>query len=75
MKQEGNGMDRRYMIKQRVGQITTKTGELEVFTTGLPGYFLFCPMQSLGNGTFASGTIQISHHNRDLVRGWRRRLH
>ena len=69
-------MDARYMVKQRLGQITTRLGlELEVFTTGLPGYYLFCPMQNLGHGTFASGTIQISHHNWDLVTGWKRRLH
>ena len=69
-------MDRRYMVKQRLGQITTRTGlELEVFTTGLPSYYVFCPMRRLGSGTFASGTIQVSHHARDLVRGWKRLLH
>jgi len=69
-------MDARYMVKQRLGQITTSFGtELEVFTTGMPSWYLFCPMQNIGHGTFSSGTIQAAYHSKDLVRGWKRRLH
>lgn len=69
-------MDSRYMTKQRLGQITTEDGlELEVFATGQSSWYLFCPMQNLGNNGFASGTIQIPHHGRDLKPGWKKKLH
>ena len=69
-------MDTRYMTKQRCGQITTSSGlEMEVFTTGQPSWYLFCPMQEVSPGTFVSGTIQTPYHNRDLVKGWKHRLH
>ncbi|KKN40172.1 hypothetical protein LCGC14_0736040 [marine sediment metagenome] len=69
-------MDMRYMAKQCLGQITTSAGvEMQVFATGKPSWYLFCPMQRLENGAFASGTLQFPYHGNDLVRGWKRRLH
>ena len=68
-------MDQRMMVKQRMGEIPAneKHPRFEVFTTGMPGWYLFCPMQSIGNLNI-SGTIQIPVQGRDLVRGWRRLL-
>jgi len=62
-------------VKQRMGEIpgTAKHPRFEVFTTGLPGWYLFCPMLVIGNVHF-SGTIQIPVEGKRLKRGWKRLL-
>ena len=67
--------DQRFMVKQRLGQITGQYAEFEVFTTGDPRWLLFCPMQPLGNGHFASGTLQHPVLISNLKPGWRAKLH
>lgn len=63
-------MDRRYMVKGRLGQVTTRTSlEMAVYTTGLPSWYLFCPMQQVSPGTFVQGTLAFSYHGKDLVAG------
>ena len=64
-------------IKQRMGEIpaTAKHPRLEVFTSGKPGCYVFCPMVSGGIGKPSiSGTIHIPVQGKDLKRGWKRLL-
>jgi len=67
--------DQRYMVKQRMGQMTTKTAEFVVYTTGVPGWYLFRLMQQISPGTFVETSIEVPHRSSDMVRGWKRKLH
>mgnify|MGYP001585622753 CR=1 FL=1 len=67
--------DQRLMPKQRLGQITGRHAEFEVFTTGDPGWLLFCVMTPLGNGHFASTEIQHPVRLSNLKAHWKERLH
>ncbi len=60
------------MVKQRLGEIpaTDKHGRFEVFTTGRPGWYLFCPMPAPG----ISGTLQFPVKGSDLKPGWKKLL-
>ena len=68
-------MERRLMIKQRMGEIpANKTHpRLEVFTSGMPSWYIFAPMQEIG-GTHLSGTIHIPVEGKRLKRGWKQLL-
>jgi hypothetical protein len=59
------------MPKQRLGQITVRGVEFEVFATGDPQWLLFCPMMPTGD----SSTIHIPVRRSDLKPGWRKGLH
>lgn len=65
-------MDQRYMVKQRLGEIpeTDKHSRFEVFTSGIPGWYIFAPMSAPG----ISGTLHFAYHGRDLKQGWKRLL-
>jgi len=65
-------MDNHLMVKQRLGEIpaTDKHGRLEVFTSGVPGWYIFAPM--VGRGI--SGTIHIPVKGSNLKPGWKRLL-
>jgi hypothetical protein len=70
--------DPRMMPKQRLGQITIRGTEFEVFTTGDPQWLLFCPMIPMGdreNPTWVSSTIHLPIRRSDLKPGWWRGLH
>jgi hypothetical protein len=60
--------DRRLMIKQHLGEIpANKTHpRLEVFTSGVPDWYVFAPMVAPG----ISGTIQFPVKGSDLKTGW-----
>jgi len=64
--------DRRLMIKQRLGEIpANKTPpRLEVFTSGVLGWYVFAPMVAPG----ISGTIQFPVKGSDLKTGWQQQL-
>ena len=64
--------DRRLMIKQRLGEIpANKTHpRLEVFTSGVPGWYVFAPMVAPS----ISGTIQFPVKGSDLETGWHQLL-
>ncbi len=64
--------DRRLMIKQRLGEIpANKTHpKLEVFTSGVPGWYVFAPMVAPG----ISGAIQFPVKGSDLKPGWHKLL-
>ncbi|MBI4294656.1 MAG: hypothetical protein HY669_00640 [Chloroflexi bacterium] len=67
--------DQRYMVKQRLGQITGEHAELAVYTTGVPGWFLFRVLREISPGTFVETEIEIAHKGSDLKPGWRAKLH
>lgn len=67
--------DQRYMVKQRLGQITGEHAEFVVYTTGVPGWFLFRIMQPLGGGHFVEASIEVAHKGSDLKPGWQAKLH
>ena len=50
-------LDKRLMVKQRLGEIpaTGKHARFEVFTSAVPGWYIFAPMPAPG----VSGTIQF----------------
>jgi hypothetical protein len=58
--------DMRMTPKQRLGQITIRGVEYEVFTTGDPRWLLFCPMMPTGD----SSTIHFPVRLSDLRPGW-----
>ena len=64
--------DRRLRIKQRLGEIpANKTHpRLEVFTSEVPGWYVFAPMVAPG----ISGTIQFPVKGDDLKTGWQQQL-
>ena len=64
--------DRRLMIKQRLGEIpANKTHpRLVVFTSGVPGWYVFAPMVAPG----ISGTIQFPVKVSELKTGWQKLL-
>jgi hypothetical protein len=65
-------MDQRLMIKQRLGEIPANSTHprLEVFVSGVPGWYIFAPMTPDG----FSGTIHIPVKGTDLKPGWRKQL-
>ena len=65
-------MDQRLMIKQRLGEIpANKTHHrLEVFTSGVPGWYVFAPMVAPG----ISGTIHFPVKGSALKPGWQKLL-
>jgi len=67
--------DQRYMVKQRLGQITGEHAEFAVYTTGKPGWYLFRILKEVSPGTFMETTIEVAHKGSDLKPGWRKRLH
>lgn len=70
-------MEQRLMVKQRMGEIPASgvRPRMEVFTTGVAGWYLFCPMVSGGIGKPSiSGTIQIPIQGKNLKRGWKQLL-
>lgn len=69
-------VDRRYTVKQRLGQITTEAGlEMVVYSTGAASWYLFCPLIEISPGTFVQGDLAFPYRGKDLKRGWRKRLH
>ncbi len=60
------------MVKGRMGEIpaTNKHPRFEVFTTGRPGWYLFCPMPAPG----ISGTLQFPVEGKSLKTGWKKLL-
>ena len=67
--------DQRLMPKQRLGQVTARYAEFEVFTTGDPKWLLFCVMKPLGNSHFISTGLQHPVLISNLKPGWRAKLH
>lgn len=73
-------MDRRYMVKQRIGQLTTSRGaELALYETGDTKWLLVDPLYYTGSvGTFSSlcaaFPIEKKKLNKDW-KGWRQQLH
>ena len=65
-------MDRRLMVKQRMGEIpaTEKHARMEVFTSGVPGWYIFAPMIAPG----ISGTIHFPVKGSTLKPGWKELL-
>ena len=65
-------MDNRFMIKQRLGEIPANETHprLEVFTSGVPGWYVFAPMVAPG----ISGTIHFSVKGSALKPGWQKLL-
>jgi len=65
-------MEQRLMIKQRLGEIPANATHprMEVFTSGLPGWYIFAPMPAPG----ISGTIHIPIQGSRLKPGWKRKL-
>ena len=65
-------MEQRLMVKQRVGEIPANASHprMEVFASGVSGWYIFAPMQAPG----ISGTIHFPVQGKDLVRGWKRLL-
>ena len=65
-------MEKRLMVKQRMGEIpaTAKHPRLEVFTSGVPGWYIFSPMEGPG----ISSTVHFPVKGTNLKRGWRRLL-
>jgi hypothetical protein len=66
------GLDKRLMVKQRLGEIpaTGKHARFEVFTSAVPGWYIFAPMPAPG----ISGTIQFPVHGSRLKPGWKKLL-
>jgi hypothetical protein len=60
------------MVKGRLGEIPANKNHprLEVFTSGVPGWYIFAPMVAPG----ISGTIHIPVRGTDLKPGWKRLL-
>lgn len=65
-------MDSRYMVKQRLGEIPANNSHprMEVFTSGLPGWYIFAPMQAPG----ISGTLHFAYNGKDLKPRWKHLL-
>ena len=65
-------MEQRLMVKQRLGEIpANKTHpRMEVFTSGVPGWYIFAPMSAPG----ISGTIHIPIQGNRLRLGWKDEL-
>ena len=65
-------MERRLMIKQRLGEIPADRTHprLEVFTSGVPGWYIFAPMVAPG----ISGTFHIPMEGKRLKPGWKNLL-
>jgi len=65
-------MDRHLMVKQRLGEIpaTKKHPRLEVFTSGVPGWYIFAPMVAPS----ISGTLHHPVKGSDLKPGWKKLL-
>jgi len=65
-------LDKRLMAKQRLGEIpaTDKHARFEVFTSAVPGWYIFAPMPAPG----ISGTIQFPVQGFRLKPGWRKLL-
>jgi len=65
-------MERRLMVKQRLGEIPASGARprMEVFASGVSGWYIFAPMQSPG----ISGTLHIPIQGKRLKPGWKRLL-
>jgi hypothetical protein len=77
-KEDDMRYDRRMMPTGRLGQITIRGVEFEVYATEDPEWLLFSPMIPMGdknNPTFVSSTIHIPTKISDLKPGWWRGLH
>ena len=61
-------MDQRLMIKQRLGELPANATHprLEVFTSGVPGWYVFAPMVAPG----ISGTLHFPVKGSTLKPGW-----
>ncbi|MDD5038679.1 MAG: hypothetical protein PHN78_05120 [Dehalococcoidales bacterium] len=64
--------DRRLMVKQRLGEIPANDTppRLEVFTSAVPGWYIFAPMAAPG----ISGTNHFPVKGSSLKRGWQKLL-
>lgn len=64
-------MDQRYMVKRYLARVRSPRGRLfEVFSTGLPGWLLFCLIDGAdvhGNGGYQTG-LQFPVRRSDLRR-------
>jgi hypothetical protein len=65
-------MEQRLMVKQRLGEIPANATHprMEVFTSALPGWYIFAPMSAPG----ISGTIHIPIQGSRLKPGWKEEL-
>ena len=65
-------MDRRLMVKQRLGEIpaTEKHPRFEVFTSAEPGWYIFAPMPA----PCISGTLHFAVQGKRLRPGWKNLL-
>ena len=65
-------MEQRLMVKQRLGEIPANATHprMEVFTSALPGWYIFAPMPAPG----ISGTIHIPIQGNRLKPGWKEEL-
>jgi len=70
-------MDRRYMVKQRIGQWTNHRGqEFALYETGDSKWVLLDPMIPMGSpGTFASSCSQFPYEKKRMPKGWRNQVH
>jgi hypothetical protein len=64
-------MDQRYMVKRFLTRLRPRNGyAFDVFSTGLPGWLLFCPIggtDGRGNGGYQTG-LQFPVKRSDLRR-------
>jgi len=65
-------MEPRLMVKQRLGEIPASGARprMEVFTSGMPGWYIFAPMAGPG----ISGTLHIPIEGKRLKTGWKKEL-
>lgn len=70
-------MDRRYMVKQRIGQWTNSRGkEFGVYETGDTKYILLDPLIPMGSPyTFASALMAFPYEKKKMPKGWRKEIH
>jgi len=70
-------MDPRYMVKRYLVRLNPGNGcRFDVFSTGSPGWLLFCPIAGAdryGNGGYQTG-LQITVRRTDLCREVRRAI-
>ncbi len=62
-------------VKQRMGQVAGRYCEMAVYMSGVPGWYVFRPLQEVSPGTWCEGGLEFAYKGSDLVRGWKRKLH